>query len=696
MDPGFGGGLRQVLYLGSGYVAWDGIPSRDGMARAGTTGTTSPWLVLFNTGGDHVSIANELAKKQREISVSEFFERNKHILGFDNTTRALITAVKEGVDNSLDACEEANVLPEILVEIHEGAADEYTLVIEDNGPGVVKREVPNVFARLLYGSRFHAIRQSRGQQGIGISAVVMYGQLTTGQPTIVKTRIGPDHPPYEVHLGIDTKNNKPDVQAEEIIEWDKEHGTRLEIRLEGRYTRGSQSIFEYMRTTSIVNPHAQLTLVEPDGTRTVFPRASEKLPPETVEIAPHPLGIELGQLQAMAKNTDSTKITSFLQNDFCRVGLSTARKICESSGVDESRKPKYLRTEDCKALMAAFKEVRLVSPPTDCLAPIGQTLIRKGLRTEFQDAELIETSTRSAEVYGGHPFQVEAAIVYGSEKLGPEEPVELLRYANRVPLLYQRGGCVSSKAIEAIDWRRYDLDQRGGRGIPHGSAAVLVHVASTNVPFTSESKDAIANIPEIGSEIELAVRECARKMRAHIRRGKKMKKLRKKENIIRKILPALAEKSAQILDRETPSVERTIANIMNAVMVDPSISFESGVGHTIEVKVSNFTSHGKRFTLLVELPPEGEIEAPEPEAGFTDGMIVWEKIKLDSGESTTFTYRVRGLEKGDIETVDAHIGGIDATLVAGADPWEKDEVPDLMPEPRTVGPDDSPEQEVQA
>jgi DNA topoisomerase-6 subunit B len=644
-----------------------------------------------------VSIASELADKQREISVSEFFERNKHILGFDNTTRALITSVKEGVDNALDACEEANVLPEVLVEIEELDGDIYRLTIEDNGPGVVKREVPNVFGKLLYGSRFHEIRQSRGQQGIGISAVVMYSQLTSGQPATITTRVGPDHPAYELDLRIDTKKNKPRTLDEEIVDWDKDHGTRFEVLMEGRYVRGAQSIFEYMRTTSVVNPHAELTLVEPDGTRTVFPRASETLPEDTVAIKPHPLGIELGQLQEMAKNTESTKITSFLQNDFCRVGLSTAQKICEKSGVREDRKPTYLKTDDCKELMAAFEDVRLVSPPTDCLSPIGEDLIRRGLRTEFQDADLIATTTRSAEVYGGHPFQVEAAVVYGTEKLEEESQVEILRYANRVPLLYQRGGCVSTSAIEGIDWRRYDLDQRGGQGTPRGSAAVLVHVASTNVPFTSEAKDAIANIPEIEDEIELAVRECARDMRSHIRKGKKMQKLRQKENIIRKLVPELAEKSAQILDRDVPDFERSIANIMNAVMVTPEIEYEQGVGHEVDVRLTNYTSHGKRVRLLVEVPSEGTLEDPEPEDAELDGaMLSWPEVKVDTGETRTFSYRIRGLEPEALSEIDAYLDGIDATLVAGAEAWEEDKAPEAAPAPKQIDPDEEPPKEVEA
>ncbi|PSG96267.1 DNA topoisomerase VI subunit B [Thermoplasmatales archaeon SW_10_69_26] len=642
-----------------------------------------------------MSIANELADKQRDIAVSEFFERNKHILGFDNTTRALITSVKEGVDNALDACEEGNVLPDIRVEIHEGDDDEYTLVIEDNGPGVVKRQVPKVFGRLLYGSQFHRIRQSRGQQGIGISAVVMYGQLTSGQPATICTRVGPDHPAYELDLRLDTKENEPEVVDEEIVDWDKDSGTRLEITMEARYVRGAQSVYEYLRTTSIVNPHAELTLVEPDGTTTKFPRSSEQLPPETVEIKPHPLGIELGQLQEMAKNTEARKITSFLQNDFCRVGLQTARKICDKAGIGEDRKPSYLKTDDCKALMSAFEEVRIVSPPTDCLSPIGETLIRRGLRTEFEDADLVATETRSAEVYGGHPFQIEAAIVHNSDKLPDDEQVEILRHANRVPLLYQRGGCVSTKAIEDIDWRRYDLDQRGGQGIPHGSCAILVHVASTNVPFTSESKDAVADIPEIRKEIELAVRECAREMRSQIRKGKKMKRLRQKEDIIRKIVPAMAEKSAQILDKDVPDYEKAIARIMNAVMVTPTIEYEQGVGHDITIEVRNYTSHGKRMQVMAELPAEGDVEDPEPDAGYRGNMIVWDEDKIDTGEAREFSYRVRGLAEADIQNVDIFLDGIDATLIAGAEAWEGSEIEETAPEPQEIDDGDEVTQEVQ-
>ena len=125
--------------------------------------------------------ALEMAGKQREISVSEFFLKNRHLLGFDTPAKALVTAVKEAVDNALDACEEAGVLPEIVVEVR-GRLGRSRVTVEDNGPGIVESQISRIFGKLLYGSKFHKFSQSRGQQGMGISAAGMYGQLTVGKP----------------------------------------------------------------------------------------------------------------------------------------------------------------------------------------------------------------------------------------------------------------------------------------------------------------------------------------------------------------------------------------------------------------------------------------------------------------------------------------------------------------------------------
>ena len=207
--------------------------------------------------------AVELAKKQRDISVSEFFAKNRHLLGFDNPSKALLTSVKEGVDNSLDACEEGGILPEVGVEIMQISETRFRVSIEDNGPGIVRAQVPKIFGSLLYGSKFHRLRQSRGQQGIGISAAGMYGLLTTGKPIVITTRTGPNKDAHHFELVIDTKKNAPKVKRDDVVEWEKAQGTRVEIELEGAYRGGQHSVDAYIRQISLANPHAQLTYVPP-------------------------------------------------------------------------------------------------------------------------------------------------------------------------------------------------------------------------------------------------------------------------------------------------------------------------------------------------------------------------------------------------------------------------------------------------
>ncbi|HVL49771.1 MAG TPA: DNA topoisomerase VI subunit B [Candidatus Thermoplasmatota archaeon] len=632
-------------------------------------------------------IAEELAKKQKEISVSEFFERNKHILGFDSAVRALITSVKEGVDNALDACEEAGILPEIAVQVRKvnpgdkgSDAIEYELVIEDNGPGIVKRQMGNIFARLLYGSRFHAIRQSRGQQGIGISAVVMYGQLTTGKAAVIASKIGDGHPVNVVHLKLDTRKNLPEILKEGVDSWpEKAHGTRVSVHLVGKYQRGPQSVFEYLRGTAIVNPHAKITFTEPDGSVTVFDRATDKLPIPTQEIKPHPEGIEMGQLLKMAKLSESKRLSAFLATDFTRVSAEKAKEICkvaakklgEKEDAFESMKPADLDVPHARALLETFREVKLQAPPTDCLSPIGEVLVKKGLKKEMGDVEFIATVTRPPAVYSGRPFQVEVGIAYGGS-LPKDETVRVIRFANRVPLMYQKGACVSTISVESIDWRRYELEQRGGKGLPVGPAVVLVHVASVNVPFTSEAKEAIAEIDVIFNEIKLALQECGRKLGSHLRKRAKLVRMKEKEAIIRRIIPKIAEKSASILGRKVPDYEPVIARIMNNVMINDTIAYHAGHRrHTVEIVATNYTMTGKSFDLFSVVPHEVEVVDVTPPADEAkNGILRWRVKKLASTEKAKFSFVLKGLDASDFDETDLYVKGIDEELVIGAEAWK--------------------------
>lgn len=316
-------------------------------------------------------IAQELAKKQRAISIAEFFEKNRQILGFDSAPRSLLTAVKEAVDNALDACEDADILPDIMISIEDAGGDNVATIIEDNGPGIVKEQIPKTFAKLLYGSRFHAIKQSRGQQGIGISAAVLYSQLTTGRPTRIISKIDRDKPAHYYELIINTSTNEPEIIKEKKVDWDRSRGTRVEMEMKASYVKGRrQSVLEYLKNTAIVNPHARFTLVEPDGNTVTFDRAIDTLPEPAREILPHPEGIELGMLTKMLRYTDRQKLAPFLRYSFSRIGLQTAQDICKTAHLDVDADPHNLNLEEIKKILAAFKKVKITAPSTDCLSPI--------------------------------------------------------------------------------------------------------------------------------------------------------------------------------------------------------------------------------------------------------------------------------------------------------------------------------------
>ena len=512
--------------------------------------------------GKQISAAEELAKGQKSISIAEFFERNRHLLGFDNKRKGLLTTVKEAVDNSLDAAEEAGILPEIDVEIHNIKDDKYRIVIEDNGPGIVEEQIPKIFAKLLYGSKFHRLKMQRGQQGIGISAAVMYAQLTTGKPVTIRSKIGPDEEGHKFKLKIDTKKNKPKIVSHRTFDWaDKDHGTRIELDLIGSYRRGRRSVDEYIRETAIINPHATLTYVNPHGKQVILVRATEEHPKETKEIKPHPHGVEIGMLMKMAHRTDASTINQFLKNDFTRVGRKTAKSILDQAKLRDGIKPQTLKRGEAEKLIDAIKETDIMSPPTDCIAPIGAELLEKGLKKEV-NAEFYSSTTRSPEVYRGNPFLIEAAVAWGGE-IDAEGSATLFRYANRVPLLYQKGGCAATEAVSKTNWKNYGLKQ-SGNNLPKGPLVIVVHIASVWVPFTSEAKEAIAHYPEIIKEIKLAVQELGRDLKKYLRKKRSVKKELKKRQYIKTYIPHIAEALHDILgdDTDTDSIEANLSTLL--------------------------------------------------------------------------------------------------------------------------------------
>src|SRR5919106_1807762 len=366
--------------------------------------------------------AAELGARQREISVSEFFTKNRHLLGFDNPRKALLTCVKEAVDNALDACEEAGILPEVVVKLEIASnektppppsqANRFRITVIDYGPGIVRQQIPRIFAKLLYGSEFHRLRMSRGQQGIGISAAGMYAQLTTGKPVQITSRTSARSPAHYFEVQIDTKKNEPRILEKKQIAWEAPRGTQVSMEVEGRYQKGRASVDEYVEQTIISNPHVKLTYITPDGETKEFPRTYAELPPPPREIKPHPYGIELGMLLKMAHDTKSHTLAGFLASDFSRVSPPLAAEICKTAGLSPNARPRDLHGHDAEKLYKAIQATRIMAPPTNCLSPIGERAILAGLYRQIK-GEFYTAVTRPPAVYRGNPFVIEAGLAFG-------------------------------------------------------------------------------------------------------------------------------------------------------------------------------------------------------------------------------------------------------------------------------------------
>jgi len=527
--------------------------------------------------------AESMAKRQREISVSEFFAKNRHLLGFDNPKKALLTAVKEAVDNSLDACEEAGILPSVTVKLdrlsppmkepppEEGAKEKskkgkapvpterYHLNIIDNGPGIVPNQIPKIFGKLLYGSKFHRLKMSRGQQGIGISAAGMYGQMTTGKPMRITSKLPKNSKATFIELTIDTKTNKPEVISEKEVAWthESDSGTAVEITLEGRYQKGKQSIDEFILLNTLSNPHSDFTFIDPAGEKFYYPRKTDILVDLPNEIKPHPYGVELGRFHQMVADTASKTIKHFLTKEFSRVSDKVADEILKEAKVKDFSL-KSSKSEDVNKVHEAIPKIAIMSPPTDCIVPIGDELIKETLKSQT-NAEFYMATTRSPSVYRGNPFLVECALAYGGDLAGDEQ-MQVFRFANRVPLQFQPSACASFRVLTKVDWKNYGLSQ-SKNSLPVGPMAVLIHVASVWVPFTSESKEAIADYPEIKQEIRLAVQDCARQLSLHLSRRRRADEEDRKASYIDTYIPFIGEALQEMLSLTAPQKDKLISTL---------------------------------------------------------------------------------------------------------------------------------------
>ena len=499
---------------------------------------------------------DRIFRQFKEHSVAEFFKKNQQMLGFSGKVRSLTTVVHEIVTNSVDACEEAGILPEIDVRLDQLGEDHYRLAIKDNGPGIPKTHVGKALGQMLAGTKFHRYVQQRGQQGIGASGCVMFSYMTTGQPTKANSCYSGTR--YEMEVLIDFKRNRPilNILSETPT---AEHGLEVISEFKDvKHEKSNKGIFEYLRRTALANPHVAIAFTDSANERSVFPRSVETIPPKPKEIKPHPLGISAHDLLEFANHSTYSRVSSFLQNDFSRV---SAGKISELRAIlpeiDLNKKPTALSWDEAEKIVKSFGQMKWIAPAMDSLVPIGKQQVEISFNNIFSP-DLLMVTERSPRVYrGGIPFMIEVGIAFGGGVKDAGKSGEIMRFANKVPLLFDTSGCAITETIKSVDWKRYSL-----KNFDEEPIAVLVNVVSVHIPYTGAGKQAIADEEEICSEIRFSVMEAARGIQKYLSGKKKAHEIATKKKVVSRYAPQIASDLSELSGKSRERIEKMLEEII--------------------------------------------------------------------------------------------------------------------------------------
>ena len=531
--------------------------------------------------------AEELSQEFKEHSVAEFFKKNKQMLGLYGKVRTLTTIIHEYTTNSLDACEEANILPDIDVKIDEIGSEYYEVTVKDNGPGLTEETVGKALGKLLAGTKFHRMMQSRGQQGIGSAGCTMLSQMTTGKPVKVITGTGNKNA-ISLELTIDPKRNEPKIGNKKDLP-KPFRGLAVQAKFKGILYRDSeQGPLEYLRRTAIANPHAQISFRDPSGQKIKFKRTVSKVPERAKVVKPHPKGVSVDEIVTLAKYTESKKVVSFLKKDFDRMGQKSVEAIARKVDFDLNKDPRKITWDEAEQIIKAFKEVSFIAPSGESLRPIGEKQIENSLKS-IVEPEFLTVLTRKPQVYaGGFPFQVEVSVSYGgkagrtvSGPEGMEKRLEIMRFANRAPLLFDAGNCAITKAVHSIDWKRYDI-----KDIDRAPVTVLVNFISVHIPYTSAGKQAIADEDEVIEEIRLALMQTGRKAGRYISGKRREKEKQMKRELFYKYIPEVVAALNKLTGSNKDQLKKNLEKmVLNKLRLEDALEVEEMNGNGKEENV---------------------------------------------------------------------------------------------------------------
>jgi DNA topoisomerase-6 subunit B len=494
------------------------------------------------------------AKSITSSSTAEYFAKNLQQVGFSSPLKAVLTTLKEAVDNSLDACEEHGILPELKVVVRKigaGASktsDLVEIIVEDNGPGLDAEDLPKVFGEYLASSKFGRGQCTRGQQGIGISAATTWAQLTNASGVRVTSKTKTMRKAVQAVIDVDIKQNKGLMKAKETIDWDRPHGTRVEFRIDGRVQlNGDGGLLTYLEGTTLVNPHLTIeyTLLEAEPVR--IERVSDTVPEIPSATLPHPHTMKLGEFITHAGLYGKVEFGKFLRSGFSRVTDETLKALVKN-GMPKALLPlptNKLTEEQFKTAFQVISKTEMQSPSTRSVLTVGEESLAKSI-LRLGDVDFFSVVTRKPRICDFKPVVVEVALARFLNRGSEDESIQLLRFANRVPLQFDKSACAITAAVESVNWRSYGLAQSKD-SLPSGPYVFAISIVSPFIKFKNASKETIDASDELVEEIRRALMQAGQKLSRHIRRENKEADLERKISHIEQFGPILVEGLVRIV-----------------------------------------------------------------------------------------------------------------------------------------------------
>lgn len=471
----------------------------------------------------------------KELSVSEFYSKNRQLAGFDNPVKGAYTSIRELVENSLDSCELARILPEVIVDINKDKSNNlYTVKVVDNGLGIPKIHLSNAVGKVLFGSKY-VLRQHRGELGMGGTMVFLNSVIETGESFTVLSSMKGSPVIYGYEMTIDVSKNTP-IILKEIVKMNTTHWHGLYVKFKSRFEfqKALPKLTEYFRLTSVIVPYASLKLKFNQTEIFNFRRETSEMPKPAKTVKYHPQGINYELVKTLIENTDKKDLISFLTKTFQKVGNKSASEVLKIAKLT-SKDPKTLTHQEISALVNSLKSYqKFQAPDTDALSVIGKQILIGSVDKKYSP-EFRDYSSRKG-VYQGHPYILEVVVAYGGKIKNPrkERRYSLLRFANKIPLIQDEKNCGLTKSFESLDFKRYQVDD-------FAPLLAIIHICSTHIPYKTVGKEFIAqDVEEIQKDLDNTLKDCMRKLSSYLVHRHRYEELRRRKSIFDKYLPEIA------------------------------------------------------------------------------------------------------------------------------------------------------------